>query len=348
MFLCPDSVRIYAKEFQGHDSLGIAIFDSATSMGEYAFDQCAIIRTLYCSLLTIIPKFGVSHCPYLRDIDFNNVVEIKDHAFTQSGIQECYFPSATTLGHCVFESCTNLNIAYLPKVTTMGDNVFKGCNQLKWLLLPNIISDKERIRLGIPDKTHVVSDISKIPKLPNPILKKLFSRGPHIADALICLARKRFVLPKNTHQSLQNTLSQLNKNDFPAISKLINKHRLPSQTWTQALYSWLSETLKQSYTKCFQSQVPKSKEYYANMGKALSIVALHTHPSTHTAPNQTPWFNDIETLLLKKTRLSQKEWHIIKTFSYGSFARKVQAIARCAHHSSQPPRLHTKTQPSKD
>ena len=219
MFLCPDSVRIYAKEFQGHDSLGIAIFDHATSMGEYAFDQCAIIRTLYCSLLTIIPKFGVSHCPYLRDIDFNNVVEIKDHAFTQSGIQECYFPSATTLGHCVFESCTNLNIAYLPKVTTMGDNVFKGCNQLKWLLLPNIISDKERIRLGIPNKTHVVSDISKIPKLPHPILKKLFSRGPHIADALICLARKRFVLPKNTHQSLQNTLSQLNKNDFPAIFK---------------------------------------------------------------------------------------------------------------------------------
>ena len=126
----------------------VLLFLIATSMGEYAFDQCAIIRTLYCSLLTIIPKFGVSHCPYLQDIDFNNVVEIKDHAFTQSGIQECYFPSATTLGHCVFESCTNLNIAYLPKVTTMGDNVFKGCNQLKWLLLPNIIS-KERIRLGI-------------------------------------------------------------------------------------------------------------------------------------------------------------------------------------------------------
>ena len=58
MFLCPDSVRIYAKEFQGHDSLGIAIFDHATSMGEYAFDQCAIIRTLYCSLLTIIPNLG--------------------------------------------------------------------------------------------------------------------------------------------------------------------------------------------------------------------------------------------------------------------------------------------------
>ncbi|MBR7031624.1 MAG: leucine-rich repeat domain-containing protein [Prevotella sp.] len=119
----------------------VVIESGVTSIGEYAFNQCANLASVTIPTgVTSIGRSAFEQCSSLTTIDIPvSVTTIGNGAFGRTGLTEIDIPaSVTTLGSSVFMSCTNLTTVSIPtSVTSIGQSVFYGCSNLKSANLPD-------------------------------------------------------------------------------------------------------------------------------------------------------------------------------------------------------------------
>lgn len=92
-----------------------------TSIGEYAFYRCSILRSV--------------------DLNWNNITTISRNAFegcTSLSLQNISIPNLTTLGTRAFWGVTSITtISNLGQIGTLSSGTFGGCSQLSSITLPS-------------------------------------------------------------------------------------------------------------------------------------------------------------------------------------------------------------------
>ena len=118
----------------------VVIESGVTSIGEYAFNQCANLASVTIPTgVTSIGKSAFSGCSSLTTITIPaSVTTIGNGAFGSTGLTEVTIPaSVTTLGTSVFTSCTSLTtVSISADLTSIGMSLFSGCSQLASVNIP--------------------------------------------------------------------------------------------------------------------------------------------------------------------------------------------------------------------
>ncbi len=115
--------------FAGSAFTYVALPDSVKSIGTSAFDGCAS----------------------LVEIDLNQVIEIKDYAFRNSGLEKAILSEVVSLGTGAFFGCVNLESAYIPKKINSGNvptEVFSGCVSLSVVEMPEVTGFSKKNNLS--------------------------------------------------------------------------------------------------------------------------------------------------------------------------------------------------------
>lgn len=135
-YTIPNSVTAIAENaFYGCRLTSIIIHDKVTSIGNYAFNSCAIEQGVYISDLSawcnILFGIQTGSCPlynahklYLNDEEITNLIIPED---------------VTSIGDCAFEGCTNITSITIPNsVTSIGVRAFSGCYNLTQVHITDI------------------------------------------------------------------------------------------------------------------------------------------------------------------------------------------------------------------
>ena len=91
-----------------------SISSNVTSIGDYAFYDCAQLTTTDFPEATSIGKFAFRNCSQLTTVNF---------------------PKATNIGGSTFSACSQLTTVDFPKATSIGAAVFSACSVLTTLIL---------------------------------------------------------------------------------------------------------------------------------------------------------------------------------------------------------------------
>ena len=112
--------------YNNHKITSIAISDSVTSIGEYAFFGCSNLTTVTFgknSELTTIGNYAFNDCSSLNLINIPN--------------------SVTSIGYYAFGGCSNLTtitISENSQLTTIGSDAFRGCSSLTSIFIPDSVT----------------------------------------------------------------------------------------------------------------------------------------------------------------------------------------------------------------
>lgn len=98
-----------------------------TISGEYRNDR-----------VTSIGAYAFSDCAALTVADFPQATSIGTNAFGYcSALTEANIPQATSIGNYAFQRCLVLSVVNFPKVTSIGVSAFSYCDALTALILRN-------------------------------------------------------------------------------------------------------------------------------------------------------------------------------------------------------------------
>lgn len=105
--------------------------DRVTTIGNYAFANCASLTTVSFPNCTTIGSGAFSKCSRLTIASFQNCTTISSSAFYQcSNLTSAPFPVCTNIGDYAFYFCSNLTTASFPNCTSIGTDAFLGCESL--------------------------------------------------------------------------------------------------------------------------------------------------------------------------------------------------------------------------
>ena len=142
----PDSVTDigdYAFEYCSSLS-NIVIPNSVTSIGAYAFYGCRSLSNIVIpDSVTKIGDYTFSVCSSLSKIVIpNSVTKIGDYAFSDcSSLSKIVIPnSVTDIGDYAFAHCSLSNIAIPDSVTAIGYGAFSGCRSLSKIVIPDSVT----------------------------------------------------------------------------------------------------------------------------------------------------------------------------------------------------------------
>ena len=147
----------------------IAIPDSVTDIGDYAFEYCCSLSNMVIpNSVTSIGDYAFYGCRSLSNIVIpDSVTKIGDYTFSVcSSLSKIAIPdSVTDIGDYAFEYCCSLSNMVIPNsVTSIGDYAFYGCRSLSNIVIPDSVTK-------IGDYTFsVCSSLSKI-VIPNSVTK---------------------------------------------------------------------------------------------------------------------------------------------------------------------------------
>ena len=142
----PDSVTDigdYAFEYCCSLS-NMVIPNSVTSIGDYAFYGCRSLSNIVIpDSVTKIGDYTFSVCSSLSKIVIpNSVTKIGDYAFSDcSSLSKIVIPnSVTDIGDYAFAHCSLSNIAIPDSVTAIGYGAFSGCRSLSKIVIPDSVT----------------------------------------------------------------------------------------------------------------------------------------------------------------------------------------------------------------
>lgn len=141
-------VRIGTDSFYGCNMTELAIPDSVTEIGEYAFSTCRELRSVKLSSnLSEIAPGTFDSCYELAEITIpNGVSKIGKDAFSHCGkLPAVAIPtSVRELGSYAFFCCVELNELTLSEgLTVIGDHAFSGCTSLQSVIIPDGVETVE-------------------------------------------------------------------------------------------------------------------------------------------------------------------------------------------------------------
>ena len=143
----PDSVTDigdYAFEYCCSLS-NMVIPNSVTSIGDYAFYGCRSLSNIVIpDSVTKIGDYTFSVCSSLSKIVIpNSVTDIGDYAFAHCSLSNIAIPdSVTAIGYGAFSGCRSLSKIVIPdSVTKIGDYAFSFCSSLSKIAIPDSVTD---------------------------------------------------------------------------------------------------------------------------------------------------------------------------------------------------------------
>ena len=169
----PDSVTDigdYAFEYCCSLS-NMVIPNSVTSIGDYAFYGCRSLSNIVIpDSVTKIGDYTFSVCSSLSKIVIpNSVTKIGDYAFSDcSSLSKIVIPnSVTDIGDYAFAHCSLSNIAIPDSVTAIGYGAFSGCRSLSKIVIPDSVTKigdyafsfcSSLSKIAIPDSVTDIGD----------------------------------------------------------------------------------------------------------------------------------------------------------------------------------------------
>ena len=169
----PDSVTDigdYAFEYCCSLS-NMVIPNSVTSIGDYAFYGCRSLSNIIIpDSVTKIGDYTFSVCSSLSKIVIpNSVTKIGDYAFSDcSSLSKIVIPnSVTDIGDYAFAHCSLSNIAIPDSVTAIGYGAFSGCRSLSKIVIPDSVTKigdyafsvcSSLSKIAIPDSVTDIGD----------------------------------------------------------------------------------------------------------------------------------------------------------------------------------------------
>lgn len=123
------SIGSYA--FANSGIVGATISTAVTELADGAFFGCAQLQSIEgLQNLVKIGKQAFYGCTSLRNLQFDNLIDIGNDAFRASGVQSIIAPKAETVGANAFEASALTSIS-LPSATTLGYRAFASIPTLK-------------------------------------------------------------------------------------------------------------------------------------------------------------------------------------------------------------------------
>ena len=124
----------------------IAIPDSVTDIGDYAFEYCCSLSNMVIpNSVTSIGDYAFYGCRSLSNIVIpDSVTKIGDYAFSDcSSLSKIVIPnSVTKIGDYAFSDCSSLSKIVIPNsVTKIGDYAFSDCSSLSKIVIPDSVTD---------------------------------------------------------------------------------------------------------------------------------------------------------------------------------------------------------------
>ncbi len=139
-----NSVTLGNRVFSNCSKLATVTLNGATSIGDYAFEKCAALKTITLpDTLTSIGKYAFTECTILANVNLSKgLTNLSDYMFNKcAALKRVSIPSSvTSLGQYVFYQSGLEEITVPNSVTTMGVGVFSGCKTLKKAVISNQIS----------------------------------------------------------------------------------------------------------------------------------------------------------------------------------------------------------------
>lgn len=182
------------NRYNGSDAI-VDIPDSVTRIGDYAFDNCASLKSVTIpTSVTVIGERAFFKCSSLEDVAIpdsvtsigvrafdecssltnikipDSVMNIGNYAFSGcKGITELIIPyGVTVIDSGVFYNCESLEEISIPDgVTELGWHAFYGCSSLKKVSIPDSVSSiksnafwgcKSLTEIIIPDGVTIIED----------------------------------------------------------------------------------------------------------------------------------------------------------------------------------------------
>ena len=124
----------------------IAIPDSVTDIGDYAFEYCCSLSNMVIpNSVTSIGDYAFYGCRSLSNIVIpDSVTKIGDYTFSVcSSLSKIVIPnSVTKIGDYAFSDCSSLSKIVIPNsVTKIGDYAFSDCSSLSKIVIPDSVTD---------------------------------------------------------------------------------------------------------------------------------------------------------------------------------------------------------------
>ncbi len=327
----PEVITIEKRGFYGCVRLKTATFPKTISIGVEAFSYTAISEGIFKNAKSL-GKGSFEGCKKLCKMHLPKVEIIEEKAFAFcTRLVEMMCPKTHTVKGIAFEHCSELKIAYFPQAI-IEDLAFLWCPNLKYIVSQNENEMRNRYEDTdadeiFPEKVTNATFIAtkdfdpRLLGLDDPtIVQKLYSKGPHIAKALLSFASSDFSSEKDLHALLKNTDNVEHKD----IHDLI-----PSETILQKVYNFFMSSKKTATTPS------KKEEKYShnNSGDlasdAFKIVSLHFNKMTtkdYRHNKLDPEIQAIKTLLMGKTGINEDDLSSLKTH-YESLVSKTLNVA---------------------
>ena len=124
----------------------VAIPDSVTDIGDYAFEYCCSLSNMVIpNSVTSIGDYAFYGCRSLSNIVIpDSVTKIGDYTFSVcSSLSKIVIPnSVTKIGDYAFSDCSSLSKIVIPdSVTKIGDYAFSVCSSLSKIAIPDSVTD---------------------------------------------------------------------------------------------------------------------------------------------------------------------------------------------------------------
>ena len=129
----------------GELATNLTIPDSVTSIGNYAFRNCATLTSITIpDSVTSIGNYAFCNCTGLTSITIpDSVTSIGEYAFSGcTGLTSITIPdSVTSIGYSVFSGCSSLTSITIPdSIISVGNSAFRDCSNLSSITIPDSVT----------------------------------------------------------------------------------------------------------------------------------------------------------------------------------------------------------------
>ena len=126
------------------DTLKTVVINGASSIGDYAFNNCTNLTSITMPIVTSIGDYAFNSCIGLTSITIpDSVISIGDYAFSDCSnfTSITVGNSVTSIGNSAFSGCSGLTSVTIPdSVISIGDYAFSDCSNFTSITIGNSVT----------------------------------------------------------------------------------------------------------------------------------------------------------------------------------------------------------------